>query len=211
LAAVRQDRLDRLDQVHAEPSPTPDFDFHDRPVPPELIRLVRYYSWRISRYLHGALIESRYEQDFGEWQRLTLYKLSDALEHFHLFVGVIAAHLRSSGVPSSHLQRYLQVPGERHVEAFYTPRVEAFLAGLTHQPGQDQSGADVWQTVAARVAAGRVESAAGNLEVALNAVFANYPDDSQALDHLPNELRLQALALLPHLGVEAVADTEAGA
>lgn len=203
LAAVRQDRLERFDQVHAEPpSDSAVPNFHGQPVPPELPRLLRYYSWRIARYLHDAQVESRsYDEDFADWQRLTLYKLSDALEHFHILIGVITAYLRDVGVPAPYLRRYLQVTNDRHVEAFYTPRVEDFLAGLTRQAAED-STSDIWHRIGTEAAVGSFEPDGEALEVVLNALFANWSDDDMALDHLPMPLQHRVRKLLPILGAD---------
>ncbi|MFJ8608108.1 hypothetical protein ACIRH0_13045 [Streptomyces sp. NPDC093675] len=204
LAAVRCDRLQAADSLEAaavKPGDPPNL--HDVPVPQELPELVRYHANRIVRYLAQAVDEGRWaDDDFAEWQRITLYKLTDGLEHLNLLIGTISAYLRDAGVPPSHLRRYLQVREDRHVQAFFTPRVEEHLAGLTRQP--EPEGSVVWHSVGADIAAGQGwcdPDRHDTLEVWLNAFCSNYPDDPQALDHLPPRLRERVLALVPHLRI----------
>ncbi|GGZ30321.1 hypothetical protein [Streptomyces poonensis] len=209
LAAVRRDRLraaDSLTAASGKPGDPPDF--HDVPVPQELPELVRYHAHRIVRYLAQAVDEGRWaDGDFAEWQRMTLYKLTDGLEHLHLLIGTISAYLRDADVPPSHLRRYLQVGEDRHVQAFLTPRVEEHLAGLTQRPKPENS--IVWHSVGADIAAREGwcdPDRHDTLEVWLNALCSSYPDDPQALDHLPPRLRERVLALVPHLRITGPAE-----
>ncbi|MGV9654453.1 hypothetical protein [Streptomyces sp. NPDC003554] len=146
LAAVRRDRLRAADSLDADSGKAGDPpDFHDVPVPQELPELVRYHANRIVRYLGQAVDEGRWaNDDFAEWQRSTLYKLTDGLEHLNLLIGTISAYLRDIGVPPSYLRRYLQVREDRHVQTFLTPRVEEHLAGLTQQPRPE--GSVIWHS-----------------------------------------------------------------
>ncbi|MFI0977788.1 hypothetical protein ACH4SP_12350 [Streptomyces sp. NPDC021093] len=204
LQAVRRDRSAGAEEC-AEPARAQTgrtiWDFHDMPVPEVLTELVRYHSNRIGKHLHLAMDEGRWNTDFAEWQAMTLYKLTDALEHLHLLIGTISAYLRNEGVSRYSLRRYLQVNDDRKVEAYFTPVVEEHLAGLT---GQEAPGdACVWYAVGSGIAGqtGWCDSERNDtLEAALHALYGNYPDGEQDLDHLPEPLRAQVLAFLaaPH-------------
>ncbi|MER5509364.1 hypothetical protein ABT052_29105 [Streptomyces sp. NPDC002766] len=201
LEAVRRDRLREPDDVTEADKPSAgqgaDY-FHDQPVPEALTELVRYHSHRIAKYLYCAMDEGRWRSDFAEWQAMTLYKLTDAMAHLHLLIGTITAYLRNEGVSQYFLRRYLQVDDDCQVEAYLTPRVEEHLAGLTGQPAPED--AVIWHSVGSDIAARTGWSDPERhqaLEAALLALFANYPDDSQAFDHLPPALQERVLALIP--------------
>ncbi|MFD7283736.1 hypothetical protein ACFV80_43785 [Streptomyces sp. NPDC059862] len=213
LQAVRLDRLRRLDDLtEADPSSvgrTPE-DFHKLPVPEVLTELVRYHSHRIVKYLYYAMDEGRWNQDFAEWQCMTLYKLTDALEHLHLLIGTISAYLRNAGVQPTFLRRYLQVQEDRQVEGYFTPRVEEHLAGLTGQ--EEPADAVIWHHVGSDIAnrSGWCHPERHDaLEVVLHAFYGNYPDDAQAFDHLPTALEERVLALIPLVQHMNTADHDA--
>ncbi|MCX4564628.1 hypothetical protein OHA02_52065 [Streptomyces phaeochromogenes] len=201
LQAIRLDRLRTLDDRTKAGSPPvgrgPDY-FHDQPVPDVLTELVRFHSHRIVRYLYCAMDEGRWREDFAEWQAMTLYKLTDALEHLHLMIGTISAYLRDEGVERYFLRRYLQVNEDHQVEAYFTSRVEEHLAGLTRHEAPEQSV--IWHQVGRDIAdrAGWCHPERHDaLEVALHAFYGNYPDDNQAFDHLPAALQERVHALIP--------------
>jgi hypothetical protein len=201
LVEVRRDReahRARLDDSAASEPPNHD----DVPTPKVLVNLLRYQVSWIARYLHEALDNSRFfEQDFAEWQRLVLYKLTDGLEHHLLLIGTIARFLQEEGVPLAYLRRYLQVRDDRGVNAFMTPGVSEHLAGLKGSGQPEEAGSHIWYLIGKGIAAQdrwcdpERENA---LEIFLTALFTNYADDDQALDHLPEELRHRVLTLLPH-------------
>lgn len=201
LEMIRMDRPRKLDDpTEAGNRPAgrgPEY-FHDEPVPEVLTELVRYHSHRIARYLYFAMEEGHWGNDFAEWQAMTLYKLTDALEHLHLLIGTISAYLRNEGVEQYFLRRYLQVNEDHQVEKYFTPRVEEHLAGLTGQPAPENPV--VWHSVGSDIANrsgwSRPERHEA-LEAALHAHFGNYPDDDQAFDHLPTPLQERVLALIP--------------
>ncbi|MEU6444805.1 hypothetical protein [Streptomyces sp. NPDC047046] len=209
LEAIRRDRLREPDGVTdaGEPPLGKGADyFHDEPVPEALTELVRYHSHRVAKYLYFAMDEGHWRSDFAEWQAMTLYKLTDAMAHLQLLIGTITAYLRDEGVGQYFLRRYLQVNDDCQVEAYFTPRVEEHLAGLTGRPAPE--GAAVWHSVGSDIASRTGWSDTGRhqvLEAALQAHFANYPDDSHAFHHLPPVLQERVLALIPLLGAESSA------
>ncbi|MGC5543716.1 hypothetical protein ACPYPE_23885 [Streptomyces griseus] len=199
LQAIRLERLSRLGDIsEADGAGGHDpVDLHERAVPEELTELVRYHSHRIAKYLYFAVDEGRYREDLAEWQRNTLYKLTDGLEHLHLLIGTIAAYLRETGVTDDFLRRYLQVRNDRQVEAYFTPSVQEHLAGLTGRQAPQNSV--VWHDVGRHIANHSGWSSPerhDELEVALHALYANYPDDSRAFDHLPPDMQMRILAVL---------------
>ncbi|MET9986157.1 hypothetical protein [Streptomyces rochei] len=202
LQAVRLDRLSRLGNL-SEADGTPGgtcASLHERSVPDELTELVRYHSHRIAKYLYFAVDEGHYRDDLAEWQRNTLYKLTDALEHLHLLIGTIAAYLREAGMTDYFLRRYLQVRDDQQVEAFLTTSVAEHLSGLLGR--EEPQDSVIWHEVGRHIATRSGWSKPerhDELEVLLHAVYANYPDNSQAFDHLPTALRERILAVLPHL------------
>ncbi|GGZ18252.1 hypothetical protein [Streptomyces nitrosporeus] len=202
LQAVRLDRLSQLgDLIEADGEPrSPSVNFHHRAVPEELTELVRYHSHRITKYLYFAVDEGHYRDDLAEWQSTTLYKLTDALEHLHLLIGTIASYLREEGASDYFLRRYLQVRDDRQVEAYFTPSVEEHLAGLTGREAPQDSVVwyDVGRHIASRSGWSNPERH-DEFEVLLQALYANYPDDSQAFDHLSTAMRERVLDVLDHL------------
>ncbi|MFE8965091.1 hypothetical protein [Streptomyces iakyrus] len=201
LEAIRLNRLREQDGPAEAGNPPvgrgPDY-FHSEPVPEVLTELVRYHSHRIAKYLYFAMDEGRWRSDFAEWQAMTLYKLTDAMAHLHLLIGTISVYLRDEGVERYFLRRYLQVNEDRQVEAYFTPRVEEHLAGLTGQPAPEHSV--VWYSVGSDIATQSGWSHPEQheaLEAALHALYGNYPDDSEAFEHLPPALQERILALIP--------------
>ncbi|MBZ6142272.1 hypothetical protein [Streptomyces olivaceus] len=78
----RLNRLGELSEADGTPGDV-SANFRERPVPEELTELVRYHSYRIAKYLYFAVDEGHCRDDLAEWQRNTLYKPTDALEHLH--------------------------------------------------------------------------------------------------------------------------------
>ncbi|MEV0928779.1 hypothetical protein AB0I99_27330 [Streptomyces spongiicola] len=67
----------------------------DDAVPPERLALVAHHCRHINTYLARAQSRGHlHHGSMGEWQRLVLYALTDALAHTHLPVGTLAAHLQ---------------------------------------------------------------------------------------------------------------------
>ncbi|MCM1967961.1 hypothetical protein [Streptomyces sp. G1] len=171
----------------------------DGPVPGELTRLVRHHSYWVSHYLNDAVHRARYTKaPFFDWRRMTLYHLTDALEHLNLLIGTITAYLINElHLDPAQVRSHLQASNHKDVEAFITPSALEHVAGLTGKPSTGDR-ISVWHQVGTSVASGtgwsdaRTEDA---LEIVLAAVFANYPDDDSAFDNLPEPLRARALAV----------------
>ncbi|MEV5876998.1 hypothetical protein AB0L75_22705 [Streptomyces sp. NPDC052101] len=185
LKDLREERLAHREDVLNQP---PWASASDGPVPSELSALVRFHADTICRYLNDAVHRARYTGlPFYEWQRMTLYHLTDALEHLNLLIGTVTAYLQEQRVAPGQIRSHLQVRDDKAVQAFVTPSALAHLAGLTGKTAtENQSG--VWQNVGASIADGTGWSCPERedaLEAALAALYGNYPDDEEAFDNLP--------------------------
>ncbi|MFC9111672.1 hypothetical protein ACFTXV_26415 [Streptomyces harbinensis] len=156
----------------------------------------------INRYFHEALDEGRYQKQYGEWTRIVLYRLTDALEHLHLMVGTIAAHMQHNHISPDRIRTYLQVPDQRHVEQFISRRVREHLAGLLGKD-TDQEKAGVFDRVGRSIVQreGWISpEREDTLEAFLAALYSTYSYEPSALDDLPDDIRniaVQAAALVP--------------
>ncbi|MGW1196553.1 hypothetical protein ACWD4B_11980 [Streptomyces sp. NPDC002536] len=134
LADVREDRYTHLDRVERGDYPAAAVR-DDDPVPLELRNLVRHHANCIARYLHQALSLGRYySDDFGEWQRNGLRRLTDAQDHLFLLIGTITAYLQEQHVSPDRLRMYLDVRDHQAVQKYFTPQVRQHLDGLTGKP-----------------------------------------------------------------------------
>ncbi|MFF9315974.1 hypothetical protein ACF1BS_34475 [Streptomyces sp. NPDC014748] len=197
-AALKDLRDERLAHREGVINQAPWAPADDGPVPSELSGLVRYHSYAICRYLNDAIHRARYTGlPFYDWQRMTLYHLTDALEHLNLLIGTVTAYLQEQRVAPGRIQSHLQVGSDNAVEAFITPSALSHLAGLTGKTAaEDRSG--IWHDVGASIAGGTgwaCPEREDALEAALAALYGNYPDDEQAFDNLPAPLKERALAL----------------
>lgn len=113
-------------------------------VPPELLALVTYHCRQINAYLARAQsLGTLHEDCMGEWQRLVLYALTDALAHNHLLVGTIAAYLQRQDLDADLLRRYLQSP---HPDRYVTREAIDHLDGLTGAE-PERSAEPTWTAV----------------------------------------------------------------
>ncbi|MGW7291906.1 hypothetical protein ACWGIB_05880 [Streptomyces xiamenensis] len=117
LADQRTERLAHKDRLTTEDYVPQGAIGPEDALPTELL-LVRYHVDTINKYFHEVFDQGRYQRHYREWTRLVLYRLTDSLEHFHLMVGTIAAHMQHN-----HIRSYLQVPDQRHVEQLISRRV----------------------------------------------------------------------------------------
>ncbi|MFF3273127.1 hypothetical protein ACFYWU_19700 [Streptomyces chrestomyceticus] len=194
LKGLREERLAHREGVINQPAWSPA---DEGPVPSALSGLVRFHADNICRYLNDAVHRARYTGlPFYEWQRMTLYHLTDALEHLNLLIGTIAAYLQEQRVAPGQIQSHLQVRDDKAVRAFITPSALTHLAGLTGKTVEGRPG--VWHDVGASIAkhtGWTCPEREDALETALAALYANYPDDEEAFDNLPAPLKERALAL----------------
>lgn len=105
-------------------------------VPPALLAMVEEHARHVNKYWSRAMQAGRQYHDYqGEWQRLVLYHLTDALAHNFLAVGTIAAYLQQHGTDEDLVRRYLQSP---HPDRYVTRHALDHLTGLIGPlPGHD--------------------------------------------------------------------------
>jgi hypothetical protein len=126
-------------------------------LPAELRELVRAHCWRVTRYLDRAMNETRIlehvkgrgpcsKADREEWERITLYSLSDAARQLNLLLGTLALDLQTRGADSRLLQRFLQTDTEDEALAYITDDARDHHAGLTGGPVPPDSQFAVWHS-----------------------------------------------------------------
>ncbi|AWI27348.1 hypothetical protein [Streptomyces tirandamycinicus] len=131
------------------PNPVPSRAGDDA-VPPELPALVAHHCRHITTYLaraqsHGHL----HHGSMGEWQRLVLYALTDALAQTHLLVGTLAAHLERQGLDPDLLRRYLQSPDpDRYITAHAVEHLDGLTGAVPEEPAEP-----VWTAIGRQIAA----------------------------------------------------------
>lgn len=119
------------------PMPVPS-QAGDDAVPPELLALVAHHCRHINTYLaraqsHGHL----HHGSMGEWQRLVLYALTDALAQTHLLVGTLAAHLERQGLDP-----------DRYITAHAVEHLDGLTGAVPEKPAEP-----VWTAIGRQIAA----------------------------------------------------------
>ncbi|MEW2253055.1 hypothetical protein AB0907_37745 [Streptomyces sp. NPDC006975] len=100
---------------------------HDT-VPPAFLAMVEEYArWVNKHWAQAAQAGRQYDQCAGEWQRLVLYHLTDALTYNILAVDTLAAHLLQQGTDKDLVRRYVQSPDP---DRYVTQHALEHLAGL---------------------------------------------------------------------------------
>ncbi|MFJ4895034.1 hypothetical protein ACIP5U_34350 [Streptomyces sp. NPDC088788] len=97
-------------------------------VPAEMVALVQdFVRWDRSHLDDAVRAAHQYKEHPGEWHRLVLYALTDALAYNYLLVGTIAAYLQEQGIDPDLLRRHLQSPDP---DRYVTQEALDLLAGL---------------------------------------------------------------------------------
>ncbi|MFF1509544.1 hypothetical protein [Streptomyces sp. NPDC058326] len=212
LADVRRERLEHLGRVEHEEF-VPDKLKADDPMPAELPLLVRHHISEINRYFCDVLMHAYHADTYAEWARIALYRLTDALEHFHLMIGTTVAHLQDNHISPDRIRTYVQARTYRDVEAFVTPKAKEHLDGLIGRnetaDGRQHSGIShqVGRRIAERTGWAEPDRE-DTLEAFLAVLYNNYPDDPQAFSALPEHIRDCALKTAPHSLVTISDDDE---
>ncbi|OEJ22027.1 hypothetical protein AR457_39655 [Streptomyces agglomeratus] len=127
-------------------------------VPAELIALVQDFSRWGRRHLDEAVRAAHRNVDQpGEWHRLVLYGLTDALAYNFLVVGAIAGYLQEQGIDADLLCRHLQSPNP---DRYVTQKALDLLAGLMGRPATEGQPEPTWHFVGQQIAQHAVEPSA---------------------------------------------------
>ncbi|WP_034087930.1 hypothetical protein [Streptacidiphilus albus] len=164
------------------------------PRPVELRDLVAHHFDSISAYFYEILSHGEIAHDYAEYCRMLGYRLTDALEHMLLLVGTYTAHMQENRLSPDRIRTYLQVRDHAEVDAFVTPAARQQLGGLMGRP-DTEGDLSVWHHVGegVRNRGAWVEADREAMLLGLLAsLYANVPDDSRALDHLPPNVRRYA-------------------
>ncbi|MEU2731581.1 hypothetical protein ABZ650_28035 [Streptomyces griseoviridis] len=166
-----------------------------------------------NRYFCDVLMHAYHANTYAEWARIALYRLTDALEHFHLMIGTTVAHLQDNHISPDRIRTYVQARTYRDVEAFVTPKAKEHLDGLIGRnetaDGRQHSGIShhVGRRIAERTGWAEPDRE-DTLEAFLAVLYNNYPDDPQAFSALPEHIRDCALKTAPHSLVTISDDDE---
>ncbi|MER6433180.1 hypothetical protein ABT272_36470 [Streptomyces sp900105245] len=195
-SALQHLRRQRLE--HGEAAEVDERAVARQPIPDELPLLAAHHIDVMCDYFHQVLSHRYYAPDYGDWCRIALYRLTDALEHLHLLIGTIAAHMRHNHLHAQRICAYLQVPSQEKADAFITPAAVRHLAGLLGQPSTETASNAV--DINHRIGRGIAERSGfafpereATLEAFLAALYSSYPYEPSALDERPEPIRTCAV------------------
>ncbi|MFJ4966728.1 hypothetical protein ACIP6P_30475 [Streptomyces sp. NPDC088729] len=119
-------------------------------VPAELVAVVQDFTRWGRRHLDDAVrVAQQYGDHPGDWHRLVLYALTDALAYNVLLVGALAGYLQEQGLDEDLLRRHLQTPDP---DRYVTQDALDLLAGLMGRPVNDGQREATWQFVGRQIA-----------------------------------------------------------
>lgn len=177
------------------------------PVPDPLLALARSSAAMAVRYMNELLEECRWSaDDMAEWQRLAMYKTSDAISTLQLLLDTVSLYLRENGASDYTIARYRQEPESRVPRDFGTNAHDC-LDGLLGRPSRTGE-AEVWHHFAARLVKqdSRLRLAETEvLEVLMAAMYCSEAYDDDALAHLPERLRQRVRRVAAALADEPAA------
>lgn len=178
-------------------------------LPSALRELVRAHCWKISRYLDRAMNETRMlvhvkgqgpysKADRKEWERITLYNLSDAARQLNLLLGTLALDLQLRGADGWELQRFLQTSTEAEGLAFICDDARELHAGLTGGPVPPDGDLPVWHSIGEAIkdgSAGASDPLFDMTECFLAALHGNLTEDSHIFDGFAPSMRALTIEL----------------
>ncbi|MCX4970776.1 hypothetical protein OHA98_39735 [Streptomyces sp. NBC_00654] len=124
-------------------------------VPAELIALVQDFTRWGRRHLDDAVsVARRNVERPGDWHRLVLYALTDALAYNFLMVGTLACYLQEQGIDAELLCRHLQSPD---ADRFITQEALELLAGLRGRTVAEGQLEPTWHFIGRQIAEAGVE------------------------------------------------------
>lgn len=119
-------------------------------VPAELIALVQDFVRWGQRHLDDAARASRQHVERpGDWHRLVLYALTDALAYNFLLVGTLAGYLQEQGLDADLLRRHLQCSDP---DRYVNQEALDLLAGLMGRPVNAGQREPTWHFVGRQIA-----------------------------------------------------------
>ncbi|MEU3620046.1 hypothetical protein ABZ725_48360 [Streptomyces sp. NPDC006872] len=119
-------------------------------VPGELIALVQDFVRWGQRHLDDAVRAAhQHIERPGDWHRLVLYALTDALAYNFLLIGTLAAYLQEQGLDADLLRRHLQSPDP---DRYVSQEALDLLAGLMGRPVPEGQREPTWQFVGRQIA-----------------------------------------------------------
>jgi len=193
LQELRRERLEHRDRVQQEHFAEEVLHAED-PVPPELPLLVRHHIDEINRHFYDALMHGYRAHSYGEWARIALFRLTDALELLHLTIGTAVAHLQSNHINADRIRDCVQARNHKDVEAFVTRQATHCLAGLTgSRRGPGGRRVTIREKLTEAMVLGETDGHVDVMEAFLAALYSSYPYDAQAFDMLPPETKSCAL------------------
>ncbi len=111
------------------------------------------------RHLDDAVrVAQQYGERPGDWHRLVLYALTDALAYNTLLVGSLAGYLQEQGLDEDLLRRHLQTPDP---DRYVTQEALDLLAGLMCRPVSEGQREPTWQFVGRQIAECSVDTNGG--------------------------------------------------
>jgi hypothetical protein len=119
-------------------------------VPAELIALVQDFArWGRSHLDDAVRAAQQHSERPGDWHRLVLYALTDALAYNFLLVGTLAGYLQEQGLDADLLRRHLQSPDP---DRYVTQEALDLLAGLMGRPVAEGQREPTWHFVGRQIA-----------------------------------------------------------
>lgn len=114
-------------------------------VPAELIALVQDFTrWGRSHLDDAVRAAHQHGEHPGNWHRLVLYSLTDALAYNFLLVGTLAGYLQEQGLDADLLRRPLQSPVP---DRYVNQEALDLLAGLMGRPVAEGQRESTWHFV----------------------------------------------------------------
>jgi hypothetical protein len=124
-----------------------------------------------------------------DWQRMTLYRIGDAMDALGRLARTVTAYLEQQGVPGEKIRAYLQLSEERSRADGPDAVDRAYLAGMLGQPCPGEPGEDerLMYEWGRRVANRDPDVQELRTEASLHAMRAvdSYDDAAECLDFLP--------------------------
>ncbi|MFD6297971.1 hypothetical protein ACFWFU_24460 [Streptomyces sp. NPDC060235] len=148
--AALQDIRNALPPTSRSQRATPDSTEISPVVPAEMVALVQdLVRWNRKHLDEAVCAAHQHREHPGEWHRLVLYALTDALAYNFLLVGTIAAYLQEQGIDPNLLRRHLQSPDP---DRYVTQESLDLLAGLSGKTLTEDQREAPWTWIGRQIA-----------------------------------------------------------